>query len=174
MKSGVFVNNTEFDFEDFNPDSKFFSADMSVSNYVESKKKDGWTVIEDGLVNTLLNRKANGSFEFLRVISSGDSDIQRIFKRDKDKILGWSADNDVSDSHIRYLPIVFILKDGKPSRKGGVQVIEVSANKNIGHGESFKHMSIFESKEEEENVLSNVCPTCFMEKANGHCLCDIN
>jgi hypothetical protein len=164
--SGIFVNNKNMSFEDFGEDSRIFDIDMSASKEKDRLKSDGWAVLKDGLTNSLLYKEENGISCFQRVISAGDVDVNRMFKEDIPFCKQYMLDNSIDKSYFEYLPVILVLKNTKTTRRGGIRKVNIKENAAKVVGFNSSRLSVY------DEAPDDVCPVCFMIRANGHCFCD--
>lgn len=108
-----------------------------------------------------------------RVCSGGTMKVEQYAKDDIDKIKHWLSKQNVEASLFIYAPVICINKHGAEVLRG--KKIVVQLDKKVAEKKSCidtTSLNIYETKEEAERVLSNVCPKCFMVRINGTCDCE--
>lgn len=174
MKDGILVDGQELDIAEYGQDSDFFGEKVSVRNWVDDncKKQDGWIEIDRGSKTALmLDIK---KMHAVRVMSAGTTDFKRYEDRDYHKLVAWLQKNSKNASSFTYGPTVLINKHGMPVKKGSEKSFDMPKTRHGEDNSLLSNVTIFCEREEEERMMSNVCPKCFMLKANGHCECDFD
>ena len=174
MKDGIFVDGHAFDVQEIDEEeTDFFGEKVSVKDWVDKncRKQDGWVEVERSSKTALMFDTKN--MKAVRVMSAGTTDFKKYEDRDCHKVVAWLQETKSHATSFIYGPAVLIDKHGTPVKKGIPQTFELPKARQSAAKGMFSNTSIFCEKEEEERVMSNVCPNCFMVKVNGHCMCDI-
>ena len=175
-KDNILVDGHVFDVPDLDDekDIDFFGEKVSVKDWVDKncRKQDGWIEVERSSKSALMLDTKN--MRAVRVMSAGTTDFKKYEDKDHHKVVAWLQKTESQATSFTYGPSVLIDKHGKPVKKGKEQTFELpKARRSVNNG-MFSNTSVFCEKEEEERAMSNVCPKCFMLKANGHCDCDFD